>query len=128
MLFVANLNQRKRPLDLVESAAEALRRNSKLVYVIVGDGPLRSAMETACKKRRVYENFRFVGWIDYEHVPNYINLADMVVLPSEGEGLARVYIETQACARLLIASDIPPARAKQPIFIILMVTFHQRRC
>ena len=27
-----------------------------------------------------------------------------------GEGLARVYLETQACARVLIASDIPPAR------------------
>jgi glycosyltransferase involved in cell wall biosynthesis len=34
----------------------------------------------------------------------------MVVSPSEAEGLSRVYLETQACARLLIASDIPPAR------------------
>jgi len=31
-------------------------------------------------------------------------------MPSESEGLARAYLETQACARLLLASDIPPAR------------------
>jgi glycosyltransferase involved in cell wall biosynthesis len=43
-------------------------------------------------------------------MPEYINLADMVVMPSESEGLARVYLETQACARVLVTSDIAPAR------------------
>ncbi|MGH7358098.1 MAG: glycosyltransferase, partial [Candidatus Rokuibacteriota bacterium] len=32
------------------------------------------------------------------------------VLTSETEGLARVYLETQACARVLVASDIPAVR------------------
>jgi len=43
-------------------------------------------------------------------VSTYINLADIVVMPSEGEGLARVYLETMACGRVLLASDIPAAR------------------
>jgi glycosyltransferase involved in cell wall biosynthesis len=43
-------------------------------------------------------------------VPSYLNLADMVVIPSESEGLARVYVETQSCGRVLVASDIPAAR------------------
>ena len=33
-----------------------------------------------------------------------------MVLPSFGEGLARVYLETQACGRVLVASDTGPAR------------------
>ena len=53
---------------------------------------------------------RFAGWIDYARMPDYINLGDIVVMPSESEGLARVYLEAQACARVLVASDIPPAR------------------
>ena len=39
-----------------------------------------------------------------------MNLADLVVMPSESEGLARVYLEAQACGRTLIASDIAAAR------------------
>jgi glycosyltransferase involved in cell wall biosynthesis len=48
--------------------------------------------------------------MDYARVPAYVNLTDIVVMPSETEGLARVYLETQVCERLLLASDIPAAR------------------
>jgi glycosyltransferase involved in cell wall biosynthesis len=110
IMLVANLHPRKRPLDLVRSAQAALRRNRRLVFVIVGDGVLRQSVEDACRAAGVLDRFRFAGWVDYEQVPDYINLADIVVLPSEDEGLARVYLEAQACGRVLIASDIPPAR------------------
>jgi len=100
----------KRPLDIVESAERALRQNPKLLYVIVGDGPYRGLMEEACRRWRIAERFRFAGWVDYDRVPDYVNLADIVVMPSEAESQARVYLEAQACARLLIASDIPGAR------------------
>jgi glycosyltransferase involved in cell wall biosynthesis len=39
-----------------------------------------------------------------------LNLADMVIMPSESEGQALAHLETQACGRLLIASDMPGAR------------------
>jgi glycosyltransferase involved in cell wall biosynthesis len=43
-------------------------------------------------------------------VPDYINLADVVVMPSEREGQSLVYLEAQACGKLIVASDIPAAR------------------
>lgn len=107
---VANLKAIKRPLDLVESAARALPRDSRLLYLMVGDGILRQEIETACRRCGVFDRFRFIGWIPYERVPAHMNLADLVVLASEGEGLARVYLEAQACEKVLIASDIPAAR------------------
>jgi glycosyltransferase involved in cell wall biosynthesis len=42
-------------------------------------------------------------------MPQYLNLADIVVLPSEREGAPLVYREAQACGRVLLASDIPAA-------------------
>jgi glycosyltransferase involved in cell wall biosynthesis len=56
------------------------------------------------------DRFRFVGWIDHRDMPRYVNLADVVLMPSESETQALLYLETQACARLLVASDIPAAR------------------
>lgn len=67
-------------------------------------------MEDACRQHGIAEKFRFAGWVDYERVPKYVNLADIVVMPSEAESQARVYLEAQACARVLVASDIPGAR------------------
>jgi glycosyltransferase involved in cell wall biosynthesis len=107
---ISNLKMLKRPVDIVCSAERVLEENPKIIYVIVGDGPCRSMMEEACKKKRVSERFRFVGWVEYERVPDYINLADIVIMPSEAEAQALVYLETQACGRLLLASDIPGAR------------------
>lgn len=69
-----------------------------------------SDTKEACRREGIHENFRFVGWVEYDRIPDFINLADLVVMPSEAESQARVYLETQACARLLLASDIPAAR------------------
>jgi glycosyltransferase involved in cell wall biosynthesis len=108
--YVAVLKHRKRPLDVVEAAAVAIRRDPRLVCVVVGDGPDRSAMERMCAAKRLTDRFRFAGWVDYERVPAYLALADLVIMPSEAEGMARIYLEAQASGRTLVASDIPPAR------------------
>jgi glycosyltransferase involved in cell wall biosynthesis len=110
ILHMSNLKEIKRPLDLVMSAEQALRRNPHLYYVIVGDGPLRQPLEAACRERLIRERFAFTGWVEHECVADYLNLADLVVMPSESEGQARVYLETQACGRTLLASDIASAR------------------
>lgn len=107
---VSNLKAIKRPLDIVDAAREVLRRRPDTVYVVVGDGPCRKMMEQACAKDSLSGHFRFVGWVEHDLVPDYINLADMVVMPSESEAFALVYLETQACERVLIASDIVAAR------------------
>lgn len=93
-MHLSSLKEVKRPLDIVSSAAGALRQNPKLVYVIVGDGLLRGAMEDTCRQKRLTERFRFVGWVDHQRVPDYINLADIVVMPSETEIRSLVRLET----------------------------------
>ncbi len=110
VLHASNLRPAKRPLDLIESAEQVLRHGAQVAYVIVGDGPYRPKMEEECRRRGLERQFRFVGWVDHDRMPDFINLADAVVLPSEREGLALAYLETQACGKLLIASDIPAAR------------------
>jgi glycosyltransferase involved in cell wall biosynthesis len=110
VVHLSNLAEVKRPLDVVESAALALRRRHDLVYVVVGDGPHRPTMEKLCAQKGIASRFRFVGWVDYGRVPDYVRLADVVLVTSAAEGQALVYLEAQACGRTLVASDIPAAR------------------
>lgn len=109
-LHAAQIKSIKRPLDIVRSAPQVLRHDPNVLYLIVGEGPLREDMETLAGQLGVGERFRFEPFVDYSHMPDYMNLADLVVMPSEREGLARVYLEAQACGKTLIASDIPAAR------------------
>jgi glycosyltransferase involved in cell wall biosynthesis len=94
----------------VASAARALARNPRLLYVVVGDGEDRARMEAACRQARVRERFRFVGWVAHGRMPAYVTLADLVVCPSEHEAQSLVCLEAQASGRALLASDIPAAR------------------
>jgi glycosyltransferase involved in cell wall biosynthesis len=109
LVHASNLKDIKRPLDIVRSAETALRRNPRLLYVVVGDGPLRMAMEEACSHAGIAGRFRFTGWVDHEEMPHYLNLADAVLMPSATEALALVYLEAMACGRAVIASDIAGA-------------------
>ncbi len=107
---MSNLKAVKRPLDFIYSAELALKTEPRLRYVVVGDGAYRAPMEKECRERQIDSRFRFVGWVDHAEMPAYMRIADMVVSTSESEGLSRIYLETQASARLLLASDIAPAR------------------
>jgi glycosyltransferase involved in cell wall biosynthesis len=106
---VSNLKWLKRPLDMIDAAALAAH-DSRLQYLVVGDGPARRAMEDACREHQLAARFRFAGWIEHDTMPAYLNLADVVVMPSEDEAQARVYLETQSCGRVILASNIAAAR------------------
>jgi glycosyltransferase involved in cell wall biosynthesis len=109
-LHPSQIKSVKRPMDIVRSAPAVLRRQPNVLYLIVGEGPLLADMQALAEQLGVRERFRFEPFVSYEAMPQYMNLADLVLMPSEREGLARVYLEGQACGKTLIASDIAAAR------------------
>ncbi len=109
-VHMSNMKAIKRLPDIARSAPKVLRKNNNITYVIIGDGPDRSQAEEICRREGVLGHFRFVDWLDYEEIPALLNLAGVVIMPSEMEHQARLYLESQACERLLIASDVAGAR------------------
>ena len=110
VLHASQIRPIKRPLDIVRSARRVLQRNPRVLYLIVGEGMSRGEMQALAEASGVVERFRFEPFVDNGQMPQYMNLADLVVMPSEREGLSRVYLEAQACAKTLVASDIAGAR------------------
>lgn len=110
VLAPSNLNPRKRPWDVLRSATLVLARRPDAVFVMAGAGPQSVEVRLGCRDLGIEPFFRFPGWIDYPRMPALMALASTVVMTSEVEGMARVYLEAMAAGRLLIASDIPPAR------------------
>jgi glycosyltransferase involved in cell wall biosynthesis len=81
-----------------------------LAFLVLGSGSEQQRLRQSVADFDLARRFHFVDWVGHELVPAYLNLADIVVMPSEAEAQARVYLETQACRRVLVASDIPAAR------------------
>lgn len=105
---ISNMKFIKRPFDIVDSAEIILKNHPNIVFLIIGDGYCLEDMKQRCNDKKIINNFRFTGWLDYELIPEYLNLFDVFVMPSSAEGLALVCLETQACGKCLIVSDIAP--------------------
>jgi len=110
VLHASKLTGQKRPLDIVAAATIALAAEPRLLFVIAGDGALRDGTQQAVREHGLDERFRFPGWVEHARVAELLAAADMVVMPSDYECQALVYLEAMACALPLIASDIPAAR------------------
>jgi glycosyltransferase involved in cell wall biosynthesis len=110
VVHISNLKPLKRAPDLA-AAAHLIRDDVPgLVYLVLGSGPDRERLGEAVAGLDLESRFRFVDWVDHALVPGYLNLADIVVMPSEQEAQPLVFLETHACGRVLVASDIPASR------------------
>jgi len=110
ILVPANLISRKRPLDVLHAAARVIRAKPRALFLLAGAGAMRKEAEGLADQLGLAGHLRFLGWLSNARMPALYNLADLMVMTSEAEGMARAYLETMASGRPLIASDIPPAR------------------
>ncbi len=88
-------------------AIDALRDLPGASLVLIGDGPDRAALEReAAGAARV----RFTGSIPQDEIARWLAAADVMLLPTEREGLANVWLEALACGTPVVTSDVGGAR------------------
>lgn len=84
--------------------AVLIERFPQVRMVIAGDGPVRSELEQQAADLGLSEVVDFKGWIAPEHVPELINTATVVVMPSRvREALPFVSLEAAFMARPVVA-------------------------
>jgi glycosyltransferase involved in cell wall biosynthesis len=91
-------------------ALEALAELPGATLILIGDGPERGALERLANSRGLSQRVRFLGNRPHEELPGLLAAADAMVLPSEREGLANVWLESLACGTPLVISDVGGAR------------------
>ena len=104
------LVSRKRPMDFVKAAKLVLEHDARVTFILAGLGDMYGDLQAFCADEGLQHNVRFLHWIPHERMPEVYNSVDLVVMTSEAEGISRVYVETLACGRPLLASDIAAAR------------------
>lgn len=87
---------------LIDVFAEAYKKNPHMALLLVGDGPLRPAMEEKVRKLGLTGHVKFLGLRN--NVQDFYHVMDLFILPSHYEGLPVVGVEAQANGLLCLFS------------------------
>lgn len=110
VLLPGALIARKRPKDFLGAATEVLKRRRDVTFLLAGTGVLHDELEDFARQVDIRDHVRLLGWIPHRQMPEVFNLADIVVMTTDAEGMSRACVEALASGCLLLASDIPAAR------------------
>lgn len=88
-------NAKLRSYEMLAAALDRLR-DVAWKLAIVGDGPMRGAVETLFSAMEP-DRVRFVGAIDRDDVLRWMRAGDIFAWPGFSEAFGMVYLEAQAC-------------------------------
>ena len=103
VLFVGRLIPRKGLSYLVEAAKCVVKEQRETVFVIAGDGPLRSHLIAEVVQAGLAKNFSFLGDVAEVNLPAVYRCADVFAFPSLQEGQGIALLEAQASAKPVVA-------------------------
>jgi len=96
LLNLGRLGGEKNLDELINFFAEALTENTRLTFLIVGDGPAKEGLEKLVEKLGIGNNVIFTGMVPPTEVQKYYQLADVFVSASTSETQGLTYIEAAA--------------------------------
>jgi glycosyltransferase involved in cell wall biosynthesis len=116
---VGNFRPPKNYQFILEVAQEMLSQHSNMLFLLVGDGPLKSSVEEAARRLGLGKQIRFLG--ERTDVPRLLHAMDVFIFPSLFEGFGRVLLEAQAAGLPCVAADhIPAEVAAKPTSVRFM--------
>lgn len=100
--FVGNLHPVKNIKSLPDIFKSIYEREKNIEFWILGDGPLKESLRISTIDLPI----RFWGNIQHENMVDFMNMMDVLVLPSINEGLPLVTVEAQSCGCYVVGSRV----------------------
>ena len=95
VVYVGWFNDRKGVLRVAD--AIKLIKGETVYSLFIGEGNLKPQCD----------NILYKGKVKHEILPQYLNAADVFVLPTKNEGCCNAIVEAMACGLPVISSDLP---------------------
>jgi colanic acid/amylovoran biosynthesis glycosyltransferase len=106
LLAVGRLHPVKNHVFLLQACFLLRECGVRFRCVIVGAGPEREKLEFLIHELKIAEVVRMVGHVPREHIGEYYESADLVVLTSHSEGIPLVLMEAMARGKIVLAPAI----------------------
>jgi glycosyltransferase involved in cell wall biosynthesis len=93
--------------NAVKDIIEALKfLPNEVKFLILGTGVLEDKLRQQVKDLNLEERVKFIGYVDYKDIPNYLKTSDVFVRPSLSEGFGNSFIEAMAAGIPVIATPV----------------------
>lgn len=99
---IARLSPQKAPLDMIDAFEVVARTHSHAHLVMVGDGPLRAAVEQRLAQRGLAGRAHLLGL--RHDVPELLRSFDVLALSSHWEGLPRVFPQAMSAGLPIVTT------------------------
>lgn len=106
VVCVGRLCAEKAQILLVDAARILRGRGIRCEVVLVGDGPMRPAIEAAIDRAGLRDQFALTGWVSSERVRQEMEKARAFVSPTFAENLPVVIMEALALGRPVVSTYI----------------------
>jgi glycosyltransferase involved in cell wall biosynthesis len=108
LISIGELTTRKNPQALLRAMAELAPRHPEIHALLVGEGPLRTALHEEAASEGLHPNLHLLGFRD--DVPDLLHASDVLVHTARVEGFGYVIAEAMAAGLPVVAthcSSIP---------------------
>jgi glycosyltransferase involved in cell wall biosynthesis len=100
--FASRIHPQKRPMDFVE-LARRMQASQDLAFLMVGDGPLAAQVDEQAGRIGL-KNFHRRPF--YRPISDILAISDVLVLPSDFEGMPNIILEAQAMGKPMVVTDV----------------------
>ena len=100
--FASRLHPQKRPLDFIE-LARRFAGDPSIKFLMVGDGPLAEEIDRQIGRINLRNIIRYSF---YRPISDLLAITDVLVLPSEFEGMPLIVAEAQAMGKPVVVTDV----------------------
>jgi glycosyltransferase involved in cell wall biosynthesis len=104
LISVANFVPYKDYSTVLQSLKQVLDMGFNFYYIILGDGPLRQSIEREIDQLWLSKNVRILGRVN--NVQDYLNISDIMIHSSKGEGCSNSIIEAMFSSLPIVASRV----------------------
>ncbi|WP_371375773.1 glycosyltransferase [Thalassotalea aquiviva] len=106
ILFIGNLIPTKGVFELIDAANILLKSNPSLRFQFIGNGPEFNNLKKQAAELNISSYIDFLGHQNHDKIVSFIQLADVLILPSHREGVPNVIVEAIACGTPVVATKV----------------------
>ena len=91
---------------LIDAIPIVLKKNNRVRFLFIGNGPLTKMYKDQIFRLNIGKYVKFIGKVNNELLPLYLNNSDIYVSPSLSDGSSLCLMEALGCAVPSVVSDI----------------------
>ncbi len=107
---IARLFELKGHDDVIAAATKVIAANPRVKFLFIGDGVLRTQLESQIAAAKLQRHFVFAGLVPPSTIPQYVGALDVLVHASLREGLARALPQALIAGKPVVSYDVDGAR------------------